>query len=106
MVNPLVASLWNLLSVGNYLQYFIVITNTYFPFGSFYWIIGFTIFMVIQLKSRNMAYASGIAAAFFVTITQTPLVTNVYATLTLMYSGIIFGLIFGYYLYKAIRSNP
>jgi len=97
---------WSLLIKGDFWNFFVQIFNFYFPYGMFFWILGFVIFLIVELKTKSLGFASIVAITYFVLISSVPgLVVNVYSRIAMRYIGIIGGLIIGYYLYKAVRGS-
>ena len=85
---------------------FAYVFNNYFPFGSFYWLIGLVVFGVFHFKYKNLAYSGTIGALYFWTISEIPfLVTNFYSNFAMKWFGGILGLIAGYYIYKMVKGG-
>lgn len=104
-MRPFVTQLWEYLTQGDFFNYFTYIMNFYFPYGSFFWILGIVLFSVIQIKTDNIGYSGAFASIYFVTISNIPnLVYNAYSKMAMQYFGLLMGLIAGYYLYKAVRG--
>ena len=100
----LAAELWGLLTVMNINNYYIVLFNQYFPFGLFFWFVGITLYGVIHLKTKNMAYAGMVTAIFFFSMSESGFVINVYSNMIMKYFGLLLGIIAGWYFYKSLKS--
>lgn len=97
--------LWEYLLEGRFFTYFSTVFNTYFPFGLFFWVLGFVIFIIIQFKTKSLGYGGAIACVYFVVITSIPnLVTNAYSQFGMRYFGVILGIVSGYYLYRGLKG--
>lgn len=99
------AELWGLLMAMDIHNYYIVLFNQYFPYGLFFWFVGITLFGVIHLKTKNMAYSGMVAAIFFFGMGESGFVINVYSSLIMKYFGLMIGLIAGWYLYRGVKSS-
>lgn len=90
---------------GKFWTYFIQVFNFYFPYGLFFWMLGFTFLIITHLKTKNLGYSVGVSSFYFIVITSIPnLVLNAYSVFAMRYTGIIAGLVAGYYLYKGVRE--
>lgn len=106
MVEVMTDILWDYLMAGNIFQFFVQILNYYFPFGLFFWMLGFVLFIIINIKTKSLGYASMLSATFFVLVSLVPgLVVSAYARMAMRYIGLIAGLVSGYYLYKAVKGT-
>lgn len=109
MMHPLTLSLFNSAKALELFQYYVALMNQYFPAGSLFWMIGIVIFVVTQVKTKNLMYAAMIAGLYFILVPDMgvagqPLITNIYSATAMRFFGLISGLIAGYYLYKIIRG--
>ena len=76
------------------------------PFGSFFWIIGFVIFIVAQLKTKSLIYATIPMSIYFVIIGNVDgLIVNAYSRMAMQYVGLILTLVGGYYLYMLVKGK-
>ena len=101
----LITSLWDAISSGNFYQFFTILFNQYFPFGSFFWLLGLTLFVVIHLKTKNLGFSGMVASVYYVVMGSSGIVVNVYSSMGMKYFGIILGVIVGWYLYRAIKGE-
>ena len=91
---------------AEYFSAFSYAFNNYFPFGSFFWLIGLVIFGVFHFKTKNLAWSGSMGALYFFVISEIPLlVTNAYSNLLMKWFGLILGLIAGFYIYKIIKGG-
>jgi hypothetical protein len=105
MVDYLNDILWTYLMNGDYFNFFTTALNTYFIFGIVFWFIGFVIFLIAELKTKNLGYAGGVSAVYFVILSYIPnLVTNAYSMFAMRYFGIILSLVCGLYIYRSIKG--
>ena len=105
MVTNIIETLWDYFIAGDLWNFFATVFNTYFPFGSFFWLLGLVFFVVTYLKSKSLAWGGAVAGVFFVITAEIPnLVINVYSQMGLRYFGVILAMISGYHLYKIIRG--
>jgi len=104
-MNPVIDTLWNYLIGGQFFEFYTYFMNTYFPFGLFFWMVGFILFSVLQIKYENMAFAGAVAAIYFVIVSEIPgMVTYSYSKLGMQWFGFVLALVTGYYLYKTIKG--
>jgi len=97
--------LFTYLTEGKFFTFFSYAFNQYFPFGLFFWMIGLVVFLILQIKTKNLAFSGGIGALYFIIISNIPgLVTNAYSSFAMKYFGIVLGLIAGYYIYRAVKG--
>lgn len=89
---------------GQFFDFFVRLTNFYFPFGAFWWFTGFTMFAIIHSKTRNVGYSSGFTALFFITVSTTDLVQDTFARQSLLWVAGIMVLASGFYMYTAVRD--
>jgi len=100
----LTETLWTYLTGGQIKEFFIVLFNQYFPFGSIFWMIGFTILIILHLKTKNLAFACIPTMIYFLVISSSGLVVNAYSATGMKYFGIILGLVIGFYLYRGVKK--
>jgi hypothetical protein len=106
MIEDAATIAWGYFMQGDLWSYFTYILNFYFPYGLFFWLVGFVIFIVIQLKTESLIYATIPLALYFVIISSIPnLIINAYALMAMRYVGFILVIISGYYLYTIIRGR-
>jgi hypothetical protein len=87
-------------------NFFVTLFNFYFPFGMLFWMIGFVLFIVVNIKTKSLPYASGMMAIYFVILADVPgLIVNAYSQMAMRYVGLIIGAVAGYYLYKEIKGG-
>jgi len=98
------STLYSLLIGFDLRQFFTVLFNQYFPYGLFFWMVGFVIFAVTQLKTKNLPFASVLMAFYFVAMPYTGLVANIYSATAMQFAGGIIGIVVGVYMYKAWRG--
>jgi len=104
-MDSLIDLLWSQLIGFDLWNFYVSVFNYYFPFGSFFWMVGIVIFIVMDLKTKSLPYASGMMAIFFVIISTTPnLVINAYSMMAMRYVGLIIGAVSGYYIYKELKG--
>ncbi|RLF61823.1 MAG: hypothetical protein DRN33_06370 [Thermoplasmata archaeon] len=97
--------LYTYLTEGKFFTFFSYAFNQYFPFGLFFWMLGLTMFSIIQIKTKNLGYSGAVTSLYFVVVSNIPnLVTNAYSSFAMKYFGLILGLITGYYIYRAIKG--
>jgi hypothetical protein len=97
-------TLYTLLLDLNMRQFFSILFNQYFPYGMFFWMLGFIIFAITHLKTKNLPFAAVLMAFYFVAVPYTDMITNVWSVTAMQWSGLIIGAIAGYYAYKAWRG--
>ena len=97
--------LYTYLTGGKFFSFFTYAFNQYFPFGLFFWMLGLTIFIILQIKTKNLGYSGAVTSFYFVVVSNIPnLVTNAYSAFAMKYFGVILGLIVGYYIYRAVKG--
>lgn len=99
------SELYNYLIAGDLNNFFIILFNFYFPFGSFFWIVGAVIFFTAHLKTKNLAFAGGMVSIYFVMISSSGWIVNAYSVLAMRWFGLGLGLIVGYYMYRMWRGT-
>jgi hypothetical protein len=104
LVKAVSLSLMNYLTDFNFFQFFVTFFNSVIPFGLFFWGGGLVLFMVINMKTDNMAYAGAILTFYMVGISSTGMITNIYSATAMRYVGILIGFICAYYIFKAVRD--
>lgn len=105
-MSDVVPILWEYLLGGQLWNYFVYMLNFYFPYGMFFWMLGFVLFLIIQLKSESLIYATIPLAVYFVIISSIDgLVINAYSRMAMQYVGLVLVLVSGYYLYRIVRGN-
>ena len=97
-------TLFSYLTQGNLWNYFLLALNTYFPYGLFFWFLGFALFIIFYLKVKNLAYSGLFVSLYFIVISSSGLVINAYSMFAMRYFGLILGFIIGYYLYRALKG--
>lgn len=98
-------TMWQYLLDGRMFNFFSTAFNQYFPYGMFFWMIGFVIFIATYLKTKSLGYGGIMASVYFVVVSNVPnLVVNLYIATAMRYFGLILGAVAGYYLYKAIKG--
>ena len=104
-MNGVISQLWTYLTGGHFFSFYTYAMNTYFPYGMFFWMLGLTIFGVMQIKTKNLGFAGAMTSIYFIVLAQIPnIVTNIYSRTAMNYFGMILGLIAGYYIYKAVKG--
>jgi len=101
----LTPTLWNYISSGRPDLFLITLFNQYFPYGMFWWMMGFVLFIITHLKTKNLAYSGALTTLYFVALPYTGFITNVYSRTAMQYFGAILGLVIGYYLYRAFKGG-
>ena len=103
-MHPIVKTLFELLTQGKIKEFFIVLFNQYFPYGSFFWLLGLIIFIISHIKTKNLAFASALLGVYLVVLGNSGLITNVYSMQMMKWFGLILGVIAGWYLYRALKG--
>lgn len=104
MVDQLVTTLFGHLTNMQMTQFFIVLFNQYIPYGIFFWGLGIVVLIISHMKTRNLAYSALIMCFFFVAMSYTPFITNIYSQMMMRWFGLIVGIICGFYIYRGIRG--
>lgn len=90
---------------GSMSDFYIELFNNYYPLGVFWLLIGVAIFSIIQIKTKNMAWSSGVTTVYFVLLAGSQLITNAYSQNYLELFGMFVGLVvLGTYLYITFKS--
>lgn len=97
--------LFNTLAAGQVENWAVTLLNQYFPYGMFFWMVGFGIWVVSQAKTKNFGYSSAFASVYFVTISGTGLVYNAWSVMFMRYFGLFIGILAGLYLYKSTKGG-
>jgi len=97
--------LYTTLSTGDVEMWVVKLLNQYFPYGMFFWMVGFGIWIISQAKTKNLGYSSAFASAYFVVISSTGLVYNAWSVMFMRYFGIFIGLLSGFYIYKSMKGG-
>jgi hypothetical protein len=106
MDTSIATTLYDFLMSFDLYNFFVFLGNYYFPFGSLFWIIGFVLFLIVDIKTKNMAYGGAVASIFFVIISSIDgLVINAYSLFAMRYMGIIIALICGFFIYKSFKGD-
>ena len=103
-MEQITSTLWDLILQGQYKQFYVQLFNYYFPYGLIFWAIGFVLFIAVQIKTKNLAYAGIVAALYFEVISSSGLIVNAFAVMAMKYFGIILGLACGYYIYRMVKG--
>jgi len=98
-------ALFNYLTQGDFYNFFIQLLNYYFPYGLFFWLVGLMLFIVIQLKTKTTLYSLMVTTIYFVVISNTGLVVNVWAREVMRWVGMGLTLMLGYEIYLAIKGR-
>lgn len=100
-MGTLTPTLYEALTSQQFLTYFNLFTNSYFPFGSFWWLTGFGIAAVIHLQTKNFAYTMAFVTIYFVGAASIDgLITDMWSRMMLALTGIVTGIILGWYVYQ------
>ena len=99
-----VNQLFNYLINLDFKGFFVVLFNTYMPYGLPFWLLGFILMFITHLKTKNLAFAGIISASYFFVIGNSGLVTNAISATAMQYVGLLIGLIIGFYLYRTLRG--
>lgn len=98
--------MWNYLIHLDLFNLFVTALNYYFPFGSFFWILGFVIFIVVQLKTKSFTYACIPLSLYFVILGSIDgLVINAYSRMSMTYVGLLLTAVSGLAIYNMIKGK-
>lgn len=99
-------TMYGYLVSGAFFTFFSALFNSYMPWGIGWFLMGITLFIVVQIKSSNMGYAGMVSTIWFVGIFSVPnLVTNAFGVFWIKLFGTILGLaVIFFYLYRLIKS--
>ncbi len=89
---------------GEYQSFYVQLFNYYFPYGVFFWFLGFILFGVMHLKTKNFTYAGAFASIYFLIIGSSGLIVNAYSAMAMKYFGLCLGIVLGYYIYRALNK--
>lgn len=98
---------WVYLSQGNLGEMFKWIFNTYFPFLTFWIIIGITIFTIIYVKSNDLSLSTSILTIYFIVIANFMVETGVgsiYNTV-IKYVSLLLILFVFFLLYRSYKTT-
>jgi len=104
-MNQLADLLFSSLVSLNFKVFLVTLLNQYFPYGSFFWLVGLGLFIVVHTKTKNLAYASAVMSLFYFVMPYTGLITNIYSATIMKWVGALIGLIVGFYLYRSIKGG-
>lgn len=105
-MNQITDSLYGSLMSSNMKAYYVQLFNSYTPFGMFFWMVGFILFLVIHMKTKDYAYSGSVTAVYFYVIgsSELGLIDNAYASSAMQWFGLILTLTVGYYIYKVWKG--
>jgi len=93
---------WEYLIQGRIGDAIMDVLNNYFVFGTFWLLLGFSIFAVIQSKTRNMNISLIITSLYFIVVS--PYMLPVWFLEYTKYVQMLLGLAIGYGIYKLIKG--
>lgn len=103
-MNSLITVTFDRLISGDYFHWFVGIANQYFPYGTFWWVLGFLIFFVFQQKTKNLAYAGLLLAFYLVAMSVTGLNESPLSALYMQTSGLVIALAIATYLWHLVGA--
>jgi hypothetical protein len=86
----------------DFAHFYLYILNSVTPYGMFWWLLSLCVFGICMLRTKNLAYATGVLSLWLVGITATGFVTNGYVAQSMQYLGIIIGIGIGVYFYRML----
>jgi hypothetical protein len=94
----------------DFFNFFVQLFNFYFPFGSFFWLVGVVLFVVTELKTKSITYATMPTTIWFVIVSNISyngvyLVVNAYARMAMNYVGLVLTIILGLQLWTLIKGR-
>lgn len=104
MVSKITENLFDLVLAGDMENYFIQLLNTYMPYGMFFWMLGFTLFLVTHSKTKEFLYSGAVGAAYFMILPLTGFVVNAYSVTAMRWFGLTLAVLVGVYTYKFLRG--
>ena len=104
MVTKITETLFDLMLAGDMKNYFIQLFNIYMPYGMFFWMFGFTLFLITHMKTKEFLYSGAVATVYFMVIPSTGLVVNAYSVVAMRWFGLALGVLVGTHAYKILRG--
>jgi len=85
---------------GRFSEMFYWMFQNYFVYGTFFLLLGLTIFSIIQAKTKNLSFSTAVVSLYFIVIS--PIMIGKWFKTYTFYIQVLLAMVLGYALYRLI----